>query len=97
MPLANWKTFVVILVATPVLYFLHTRVLKRIGDRFVEQGLPNIVNAYRVFLKWMLQRDYSVKRAMFRNTFALVAFTGGVLLAILGGLVSALAGGRILL
>ena len=89
---ANWKTFVVILVATPVLYLLHTRVFKPIGDRFVEQGLPNIVNNYRTFLRWMLQRDYTVKRAMLRNTFALGTLTGGVVLLILGGVISSLAG-----
>ena len=86
--IANWKTLVVILVATPTLYFLHTRVFKPIGDNFVRTGLPRIVNRYRSFLTWMLERDYTVKRAMLRNTLALGALTIGFVLAILSLLVS---------
>ncbi len=89
---ANWKTLVVLAIAAPLLYFLHTRLFKRIGDRFVESGLPTIIEKYRSFLQWMLERDYNVKRPYLRNTFALGAFTVGVILAIAGGIISALAG-----
>lgn len=86
--LANWKTLLVIVVATPTLYFLHTRLFKPVGDRFVRTGLPRIIERYRTFLTWMLERDYTVKRAMLRNTAALGALTIGFALSILSLLVS---------
>ena len=90
--LANWRTLVVIAVGLPVLYFLHTRIMKQIGDRFAQESLPRLVRQYRVFLQKMLRRDYSSKWAMLRNTGALAALTVGVLFAIAGGAVSALVG-----
>jgi multidrug efflux pump subunit AcrB len=90
--LANWKTLVVIAVGLPVLYLLHTRVMKPIGDRFAQESLPRLVRRYRVFLQKMLRRDYSTNRALLRNTGALAALTGGVVLAAAGGAVSALVG-----
>jgi multidrug efflux pump subunit AcrB len=90
--LANWRTLVVIAVGIPVLYLLHTRVMKPIGDRFAQESLPRLVRQYRVFLQNMLRRDYSSKRALLRNTGALSALTVGVGLAIIGGGVSALLG-----
>jgi hypothetical protein len=89
---ANWKTLVVLVVAIPLFYLMHTRIFKPIGDRFVQQGLPKLIDRYRTFLEWMLSRDYSVKHAMLRNVGALGALTGGVFLLILGGLVQAAAG-----
>ncbi|NNF03650.1 MAG: efflux RND transporter permease subunit [Rhodothermales bacterium] len=86
--LASWETLVFFVVAIPVLYFTHTRVFKPIGDNFVQDGLPKLVERYRGMLRWMLERDYSVRHAMLRNAGALGAFTLGVVLAILGGLVS---------
>jgi len=65
--LANWQTLVFFAVAIPVLYLLHTRIFKPIGDDFVQDGLPKLVERYRRMLRWMLKRDYSVKRAMLRN------------------------------
>ncbi len=64
---ANWKTFVVLAVGIPLLYFAHTRVFKPIGDRFVQTTLPNLVKQYRHFLEWMLKRDYSLKASVFAN------------------------------
>ncbi len=90
--LANWKTLVVVTVALPALYLLHVHVMKPIGDRFVESGLPSLVSWYRGYLDRMLQRDYSVPYAFLRNTGALSALTVGLLLAGLGGLVMLAAG-----
>jgi multidrug efflux pump subunit AcrB len=90
--LANWKTLVVLVASIPVLVFLHKKVFKPAGDWFVVHGMPRIVANYRVFLQWMLVRDYRAPKAMLRNTFALGAFTLGVVLLILGGVVSAMAG-----
>ncbi|MEZ4703342.1 MAG: efflux RND transporter permease subunit, partial [Rhodothermales bacterium] len=98
--IANWKTLVVLGVSIPTLMILHRRVFKPIGDRFVATGLPRLMSRYRAFLEWMLHRDYSAKRSMLRNTFALGSFTLGVLLLTLGAIVGALAGdlaGQILL
>ena len=90
--IANWKTLVVIGVGIPVLYLLHTRVMKPIGDRFAQEQLPRLVQRYRGFLERMLQRDYAVKHALLRNTGALSALTLGVVLLVAGGGVTALVG-----
>ncbi len=86
--LANWKTFVVIAVAVPVVVFLHRKVFKPVGDNFVRTGLPRIVDRYRSFLTWMLRRDYSGKRSLLRNVASLSAFTAGFVLLLLGQLLS---------
>jgi multidrug efflux pump len=91
--LANWKTLVVLTVSVPVLMLLHRFFFKPVGDRFVSQGLPDIVARYRSFLDWMLLRDYSVKRALLRNSAALVSLTGGFALLVLGGVAAATLGG----
>jgi multidrug efflux pump len=85
---ANWRTLLVLAIAAPVLYYLHTRVFRPTGDRFVQKGLPRLVSAYREFLGWMLERDYTVSRPYLRNTLALGLFTGGFALTILGMLLS---------
>ena len=82
--LANWQTFVFFAVLVPTLYFLHTRLLSPIGQRFQHELMPRMTERYRTFLKWMLERDYTPKRAMLRNTFALGSFTVGFLLLIGG-------------
>ncbi|MFP4228412.1 MAG: efflux RND transporter permease subunit, partial [Salinivenus sp.] len=89
--LANWKTLVVVAVAVPTLYALHTYLLKPIGDRFAKEGLPRLIAWYRDFLRFMLERDYSRPRALLRNTGALGAFSAGVALCALGGIVAGLA------
>ncbi len=90
--IANWKTLVVIVVGVPLVYLLYAKVLRPIADRFMEEGLPAFVKRYRGFLGRMLERDYAPRRAMLRNTGALAALVGGVILLILGGLVAAAAG-----
>src|SRR5690606_20631006 len=69
--LTNWKTFVFVAVTIPVLYLFHTRLLNPIALRFQRETLPRLTGRYRDFLAWMLQRDYTPKRAMLRNTLAL--------------------------
>ncbi len=90
--LANWKTLFVLVLAVPAVYFLHTKVLKKQGDRFVKRFLPWLVAKYRVFLTWMLVRDYTVPRAWIRNTGALSAFTLGFVLSFAGLLAGAALG-----
>jgi multidrug efflux pump subunit AcrB len=90
--IANWKTLVVVGTAVPVLYLLHVYVMSPIGDRFVERGLPRLIRWYRDYLERMLERDYSVRYAILRNTGALAALAVGVVLAALGGAVWLAAG-----
>ena len=90
--IANWRSLLVLGVAIPLLYFLHTRVFKPAGDRFIETGLPRIIRSYRSFLSWMLERDYSVRHAMLRNTFAIGSMTAGVVLLVIGGALSLVVG-----
>jgi multidrug efflux pump len=89
---ANWKTLVVLVVGVPLLYFLHTRFFKHVAERFATVTFPNFVARYRTFLTWMLQRDYTAKRALLRNTFTLGALTVGIVLGILGGAIAAVSG-----
>src|SRR5690606_16985772 len=55
-----------------------------IARRFQHRTVPRLTERYRAFLGWMLERDYTPKRALLRNTFALGAFTVGFLLLIFG-------------
>ncbi|GAB5521812.1 MAG: efflux RND transporter permease subunit [Rhodothermales bacterium] len=82
--LANWRTLVVIAIAAPTLYFLHKFALKPAANWFMETGLPRLVARYRNFLAWMLERDYTPKRAMLRNVLALSSFTLGFVFLIVG-------------
>jgi multidrug efflux pump len=90
--LTNWRTLVFAAVAIPVLYFLHTRFLNPFALRFQERTVPRMTARYRGFLDWMLSRDYTVRRAMLRNTLALGAFSAGFLLLIFGGILGAAPG-----
>jgi multidrug efflux pump subunit AcrB len=86
--ISNWKTLLVIAIATPTIIALHRYVLKPVGDNFVRTGLPRLNNQYRTFLTWMLDRDYSGRRALLRNTAALTSLTIGAVLSLLSLLVS---------
>ena len=90
--IANWKTLVFLVIAIPALVALYRYALRPVEMRFSKKTLPRLTERYRGFLGWMLERDYTVKRAMLRNTLALGSFTLGFLLLILGGAVSAAAG-----
>lgn len=89
---ANWRTLLVLGVAAPIVYFLHIKIFRPIGDNFIRTGLPRLIRFYRNFLGWMLERDYSVRYPYLRNTFAIGALSTGVLLLILGGVVSSMLG-----
>ncbi len=80
----NWKTFIVLAIGVPLLWFVHTRFLAPIADRFMKRGLPAMTNKYRAFISWMLERDYTRNRAMLRNTLALGSFTAGFVVLVLG-------------
>ena len=86
--LANWKTLVFFGVLIPTLWFLHTRLLDPVAKRFQHRTMPRLTERYRTFLHWMLERDYTPKRALLRNTLALGSFTLGFLLLIGGSALS---------
>lgn len=90
--IANWKSLVFFLIAVPALIFLYRRVLAPASERFAGETVPKMTKRYRTFLDWMLQRDYSARRALLRNTFSLGSFTLGFFLLILGSVISSLAG-----
>ncbi|MEM1055199.1 MAG: efflux RND transporter permease subunit [Bacteroidota bacterium] len=90
--LANWKTLIFLAIAIPALVALYWYVLGPAHERFASETVPRMTARYRKFLGWMLERDYSVPRAMLRNTFALGSFTAGFLLLIAGGVLFGLAG-----
>jgi multidrug efflux pump subunit AcrB len=89
--IANWKTLIFLAVAVPALVLLYRNALKPAHQRFARVTVPRMTEAYRGFLRWMLQRDYAVRRGLLRNTFALGAFTGGFLLLIAGAALNAAA------
>jgi multidrug efflux pump subunit AcrB len=84
--IANWKTLVFFVVAVPALWALYKYALHPAEKRFTGKTLPRLTQRYRDFLDWMLQRDYTPKRALLKNTLALGAFTVGFLLLIGGAL-----------
>ena len=89
--IANWKTLVFLVIAVPALYYLYKYALEPAHQRFATRSVPRMTDAYRGFLRWMLKRDYTVPRAMLRNTAALGAFTVGFLLIIAGAALNAAA------
>ncbi|MBT3449212.1 MAG: efflux RND transporter permease subunit [Bacteroidetes Order II. Incertae sedis bacterium] len=90
--LANWKTLLVLVIAVPGVMILHRFLFKPIGDNFIKTSLPLFIDRYRAVLNWMLERDYSGKRALLRNTFSLGSFTLGFFLLLVSLLVSSTLG-----
>ncbi len=84
---ASWQTLFVLAIAIPLAYVFFRFAFQPISRLFMERLMPRLLAWHRQVLGWMLRRDYTVSRAFARNTLALGAFTGGVLLSILGGLV----------
>lgn len=89
--IANWKTLIFLAIAIPALVLLYRKALEPAHQRFANRTVPRMTNAYRSFLRWMLQRDYSMRRGLLRNTLALGAFTGGFVLLIAGAALNAAA------
>ena len=83
--LANWITFVVTLLTIVFITLTYKLFVKPVSLRFTSKTLPGVVKWYRIFLSWMLKRDYTGQKALLRNIFSLGSLTAGVLLLILGG------------
>ena len=90
--IANWISLIVLGLAGAFFYYSHKYMLKPLGQRFSEQLLPAFIDRYRIFLGWMLQRDYSVKHALLRNAFALGSFTVGFMFMIVYLIINAMFG-----
>ncbi|MEX2585782.1 MAG: efflux RND transporter permease subunit [Balneolaceae bacterium] len=86
--LANATMLVVTLLAILFFYFSYRYAIRPLAERFTTRTLPNVIEGYRGFLHWMLQRDYSGSYAMLRNTLALGSLTLALVLAIIGGAVN---------
>ncbi|MDT0631932.1 efflux RND transporter permease subunit [Rubrivirga litoralis] len=90
--IVNPVSLLVLAVAVVGSVVLYRYAFKPVATRFVSSGLPRLTAAYRRFLAWMLERDYTVERAFLRNTGVFFALTAGLVLLVLGGLAFALAG-----
>ena len=90
--IANWKTALVLGVGTPLVVFLHLRFFKPVGDHFVAVTFPRFIAWYRRSIDSLLDRDYTVRHALLRNTFALGSLTVGVILLVVGSILSSLVG-----
>ncbi len=88
--LLNPVTLLVLVAGGGIVYLLHHFVMDRVGKKFVSDILPRIISTYKHFLHWMLERDYSVRRAYLRNTFVLVSLTLGFILLIAGFVVGSI-------
>ena len=89
--IANWKTLLFLAIAIPGLVLLYRKALYPAHQRFANDTVPRMTEAYRNFLRWMLQRDYTVPRGLLRNTLALGSFSFGFLLLIAGATLNAAA------
>ena len=85
---ANATTLVVILLTVVFFYFSYRFFVKPSSAYFTGVLIPRVLIYYKAMLRNFLKRDYRVKHALLRNTFALGSLTLAVVLAVLGGVVS---------
>jgi len=83
---ANWQTVLVLALAVPIAYLFFRYAFAPVSNLFMQRLMPRLLAYHRMVLTWVLDRDYTGSRAIVRNTAALGAFTGGLLLLLLGGL-----------
>ncbi len=89
--ISNWKMLLSLGIGIPSMFVLHKYFLKPAGDKFAHQTLPRFIESYKKMLDSMLQRDYSGRHTILRNTFALGSFTLGFALLIGSLIVSSVA------
>ena len=80
--IANWKTLVFLVVAVPALVALYRYALEPAHQRFAGRTVPRMIEGYRGFLRWMLQRDFSERTSIAARwrplLLAFVAFVLGL-------------------
>jgi multidrug efflux pump len=85
--MANVTTLIVTILVTVFFVVTFKLFIKPASTRFTEVILPKVIEQYRSFLEWMLIRDYSMKYAMLRNTFALGSLSAALAIVVLGGVI----------
>lgn len=90
--IASPTAFMVVAVGAALIYPAHIFGMKRLATVFSQQLLPAVVRWYRVFLGWMLVRDYSPRFSMLRNATSLAALAMGIGLGVLGLIALGIAG-----
>jgi multidrug efflux pump len=85
--MANLTTLIVTILVVIFFVVSYRYLIKPLSDVFTERTLPRILKYYKVMLRQLLKRDYTVKYAMLRNTMALASLTLALLFAILGGVI----------
>ncbi|AXI99848.1 AcrB/AcrD/AcrF family protein [Cyclonatronum proteinivorum] len=88
--MANPVTLLVTVLVALFFVLTFKFMIKPLSAVFMERTLPAILDWYRNFLNWMLRRNYKIRYAMLRNTFALGMLSAGALFAVLGAVVSIL-------
>lgn len=85
---ANFTTLAVTLLVVAFFFVTYRYMIKPAARVFNDQWFPKILQYYKYLMRSLLKRDYSVKYALLRNTFALGSLTLGAILGILGGIVA---------
>ncbi len=86
--ITNYITLIVLVLL--VLFFVLTYrfIVKPLSVVFTGKILPAFIERYKIFLGWLLMRNYKVRSAYMRNMFSLSAFSAGFLLLLIGGVLS---------
>ncbi len=87
--ISNYITLIVLVLVTFFFVVTYHLIVKPLSTVFTGTILPQFIEGYKSFLGWMLQRNYKVRHAYWRNMFSLSAFTIGFLLLLIGGVLSA--------
>jgi len=85
---ANPVTIIVTILSILFFFLSYRFVIKPVSEKFTTVTLPRILIKYQQFLNWMLERDYTRRGAMIRNTLSLGSLSLGAVIAILGGIIS---------
>lgn len=94
---ANYITLIVTVLTILFFYLSYRYLIKPASDVFTKKTMPKTLQWYKVLLRFLLRRDYTVKYAMLRNTLALGSITLAALLGILAGIVSLFSSASIIL
>ncbi|CAN5287335.1 efflux RND transporter permease subunit [soil metagenome] len=86
--MANFTSLMVTILVILFFYVTYRYLIKPAAKVFNDRLFPRTVQRYKLLLRYLLKRDYSVKYALFRNTLALGSFTMAALFAVIAGVVS---------
>ncbi|REL24867.1 AcrB/AcrD/AcrF family protein [Rhodohalobacter sp. SW132] len=85
--MANFTTLMVSILVIIFFFVTYRYLIKPAARVFNDRLFPRSVKHYKVLLRTLLKRDYSVRYAFLRNTLALGSFTLAALFGVLGGVV----------